>query len=73
MEEQSSPEPDSRSILDRLGVAEHPIVAADPVSFLRSLAAAGLELMKNPAGVAAANTRLAIGLAAALRATAGAP
>ena len=29
------------SVLDRLGVAEDPLVGADPVSFLRSLAAAG--------------------------------
>ena len=57
-------------MLDRLGVAEQPLAVADPVSFLRSLAAAGLALFKNPVGAAAANTRLAIGLAAALRATA---
>ncbi len=44
------------------------MVGADPVSFLRSLAAAGLALVKNPAGVAAANARLTIGVAAALRA-----
>ncbi len=59
------------SVLDRLGVAEDPRVGADPVSFLRSLAAAATGVAKNPAGAAAANARLLIGLAAAVRATAG--
>jgi polyhydroxyalkanoate synthase len=59
------------SVLDRLGVAEDPLVGADPVSFLRSLAAAATGVAKNPAGAAAANARLLIGLAAAVRATAG--
>ena len=63
-------ESEGRSVLDRLGVAEDPMTGADPVSFLRSLAAAGAALVKNPAGAAAANARLAIGLAAAVRATA---
>ena len=58
-----------RSLLDRLGIAEDPLSIADPVSFLRSLAAAGVALMKNPVGVAAANGRLAIGMAAAMKAT----
>ena len=58
----------SRSVLDRLGVAEDPLVAADPVAFLRSLVAAGGALAKNPAGAAAASGRLALGLAAAMRA-----
>jgi polyhydroxyalkanoate synthase len=57
-----------RSVLDRLGVAEDPMVSADPVALLRSLAAAGGSLAKNPAGTAAASGRLAIGLAAAVRA-----
>jgi len=57
-----------RSILDRLGVAEDPLVGADPVALLRSLVAAGGSLAKNPAGTAAAGGRLAIGLAAAARA-----
>src|SRR5450756_2984512 len=59
-----------RSVLDRLGVAEDPMVGADPVALLRSLAAAGGALVKNPAGTAAASGRLAIGLAAAMRAAA---
>ena len=66
----TDPESAARSVLDRLGIAEDPLVGADPVSFLRSLAAAGVGLVKNPAGVAAANARLAIGVAAAVRATA---
>jgi hypothetical protein len=65
------PESAGRSVFDRSDVAEDPMIDADPVSFLRSLAAAGAALVKNPAGVAAAKARLAIGLAAAVRATAG--
>ena len=61
----------SPSVLDRLGIAENPVVGADPVSFLRSLSAAAAALAKNPTGAAAANARLMIGLAAAVRATAG--
>jgi polyhydroxyalkanoate synthase subunit PhaC len=57
------------SVLDRLGIAEDPMTGADPVSFLRSLGAAATALVKNPTGVVAANTRLAIGLGAAMRAT----
>ena len=54
-----------------MGVAEDPLVGADPVSFLRSLAAAGAAVVKNPTGLAAANARLVIGSVTALRATAG--
>jgi polyhydroxyalkanoate synthase len=57
-----------RSVLDRLGVAEDPLAGADPVAFLRALVAAGGSLAKKPAGTAAASGRLAIGLAAAVRA-----
>ena len=46
------------------------MTVVDPVSFLRSLAAGGVALLKNPAGAAAAHARLAIGLAAAFRASA---
>ena len=70
MKAADSPESAGRSILDRLGIAEDPLTSADPVSFLRSLAAAGVALMKNPVGVAAANARLAIGMAAAMKSTA---
>ncbi|CAN5417760.1 class I poly(R)-hydroxyalkanoic acid synthase [soil metagenome] len=59
------------SVRDCLGVAEAPRVVPDPVSFLRSLAAAATGVAKNPEGAAAANTRLLIGLAVAVRATAG--
>jgi len=69
MTQTDNPESDERSVLDRLGVAEDPMTGADPVSFLRSLGAAGAALVKNPAGAAAANARLAIGLAAAMRTT----
>ena len=69
MKSADDPETVEPSVLDRLGIAEDPMAGADPVSFLRSLGAAAAALVKNPAGVAAANTRLAIGLAAAMRAT----
>ncbi|MDQ1536200.1 MAG: hypothetical protein QOE58_593, partial [Actinomycetota bacterium] len=57
-----------RSVLDRLGVAEDPLIGADPVAFLRALVAAGGSLAKNPSGTAAAGGRMAIGMAAAMRA-----
>ncbi|MEO8517962.1 MAG: alpha/beta fold hydrolase [Dermatophilaceae bacterium] len=66
-----SPESVGRAVLDRLGVSEDPMTGADPISLLRSLGAAGVALVKNPAGTAAANGRMAIGLAAAVRAAAG--
>jgi polyhydroxyalkanoate synthase subunit PhaC len=68
-----APRPDSggRAILDRLGVAEDPLVGADPVSFLRSLGAAVPALVRNPTAAAAASGRMAIGTAAAVRAAAG--
>jgi hypothetical protein len=47
-----------RSVLDRLGIAEDPLIGADPVAFLRSLVAAGGGLVKHPSGTAAANGRL---------------
>ncbi len=59
------------AVLDRLGIVEDPLIGADPVSFLRSLAAAATALARNPVGAAAANGRLVLGLASALRATAG--
>lgn len=59
-----------RSFLDGLDVAGDPLIGADPVSFLRSLVAAGGALARKPAGTAAANGRLAIGLVAAVRAAA---
>ena len=71
MNEVPSPESAGRAVLERLGVAEDPMTGADPVSFLRSLGAAGVALAKNPAGTVAANSRMAIGLAAAVRAAAG--
>jgi len=74
MKPESSLESASQPILQRLGIAEDPLVGVDPVSFLRSLAAAGIALVKDPgaaAGIAAANARLAIGSAAAVRASAG--
>jgi polyhydroxyalkanoate synthase len=71
MTEVPSLETVGRAVLERLGVAEDPMTGADPVSFLRSLGAAGVALAKNPSGTVAANGRMAIGLAAAVRAAAG--
>src|SRR3954454_2070670 len=59
------------AVLDRLGVAEDPLVGADPVAFLRSLTSAGLALAKNPRATGAANARLMLGLASAVRAAGG--
>lgn len=63
--------PRPAAILDRLGVIEDPLVGADPVSFLRSLAAVAPALTKHPRATAAANGRMVMGLAAAARAAAG--
>jgi polyhydroxyalkanoate synthase len=54
--------------IDSAPSLEDPMSVADPISFLRSLVAAGTALAKNPAGAAAANARLAIGLVAAAQA-----
>ena len=71
MKPAQGPQSAARAVLDSLGVAEDPMAGADPVSFLRSLGAVGAALVKNPTAAAAANARLMIGFAAALRATAG--
>jgi polyhydroxyalkanoate synthase len=70
MTQSAGPASPVRAVLDSLGVAEHPLVSVDPASFVRSLVAAGAALVKNPAGAGAANARLAIGIAAAVRAAA---
>jgi len=67
----SSPRSPGLAALDRLGVVEDPLVGADPVSFLRSLAAAAPALARHPWGAIAANARMVIGLASAVRAAAG--
>ena len=71
MKPASSPRAPGLAALDRLGVVEDPLIGADPVSFLRSLAAAAPALAKNPRGAIAANARMVVGLAAAVRAAAG--
>ena len=71
MKPAQGPQSAARAVLDSLGIAEDPMAGADPVSFLRSLGAVGAALVKNPTAAAAANARLMIGFAAALRATAG--
>jgi polyhydroxyalkanoate synthase len=71
MQEKTSPRSGRIAVLDRLGIVEDPLTGADPVSFMRSLAAAGPALVRHPREAAAANARLVLGLAAAWRATAG--
>ncbi len=63
--------PTGRAVLDRLGVSEDPLVGADPVSFVRSLVAAGGGVARHPIGAAAVNARLAIGFLSAVRAAGG--
>ncbi len=63
-----SEESRGQSVLDGVPALEDPMTVADPVSFLRSLAAAAAALAKNPAAAAAANARSAIGLVAAAQA-----
>ena len=68
----SAQNPDAAGpILDRLGAVEGPVIGADPVSLLRSLARAGVGVAKHPTGLVAANARLALGMASAVAATAG--
>lgn len=56
-----------QSLHDLLGIAEDPLVAADPVSFLRSLGTAALATTRNPSAVANAGMRFAAGTAGALQ------
>ena len=60
-----------QSLHDLLGIAEDPLVAADPVSFLRSLGSAAVATTRNPAAVANAGVRFAAGTAGALQGAAG--
>lgn len=68
---ETSPRPATRAVLDRLGVAEDPLVGADPVSFLRSLGAAAVGTAKHPSQTVAANIRMLLGTTSAVRAAAG--
>jgi polyhydroxyalkanoate synthase subunit PhaC len=58
---ESDPTSERRSLMDMLGVAEQVTASADPVSFLRALATAGLALPKHPLETSAALRRLAVG------------
>jgi poly[(R)-3-hydroxyalkanoate] polymerase subunit PhaC len=60
----------SRQVHDLIGVAEEVTVGADPAALLRDLLITGVMTLRNPAGVAAANARLAWGSLGALRAAA---
>lgn len=55
------------SVQERLGAVEGPLNSVDPVSFGRTLLGAGISLLRNPIGVISADTRWAIGAAAAGR------
>ena len=68
---EDSPRPSKLAVLDRLGVAEDPLVGADPVSFLRSLGAAAVGTAKHPTQTVAANIRMLLGTTSAVRAAAG--
>ena len=71
MQATTTPRSNGQAGMDRLVKFEDPLADADPVSFLRSLAAAASALGRNPVGTASANARMVLGLAAALRAAAG--
>ena len=60
----------SRPLLDLVGIAENVTSVADPAALVRELLAASVLTLKNPAGIIAANARLAWGSAGALRAAA---
>lgn len=51
-----------------LGIAEAPMAAMDPVSFIRSLGRAGAAASRHPWSVMSAVTRLAVGETAAVQA-----
>jgi polyhydroxyalkanoate synthase len=57
----------SSSVLDLPGIAENVAFSPDPAGLLRSLMVASGTTLRNPAGLIAANARLAWGSAAALR------
>ena len=66
----ASARPSSRPLLDLVGIAENVTSVADPAALVRELLAASVQTLKNPAGLLAANARLAWGSAGALRAAA---
>lgn len=62
--------PDSRPMQDLIGIAENVTTVADPAGLSRALLRAGVMTLRNPAGIVAANARLAWGSVGALRAAA---
>jgi polyhydroxyalkanoate synthase len=60
----------SRPLLDLVGIAENVTSVADPAALIRELLTASVLTLKSPAGILAANARLAWGSAGALRAAA---
>ena len=63
------PESERPSVLDRLGIAEDPLVGPTRCRSCARSPRPASALMKNPVAIAAANARLAMGVAAALRAS----
>ena len=60
----------SRPLLDLVGIAENVTSVADPAALIRELLTASVLTLKSPAGILAANARLAWGSAGAFRAAA---
>ena len=53
----------SRSVQDLIGIAENVTFSADPAALFRELLVAAGMMLRNPAGIIAANTRLLWGYA----------
>src|SRR6478752_3067546 len=71
MSSEALPAPSTaRPVQDLIGIAENVTFSADPAALVRELLAASVQTLKNPAGLLAANARLAWGSAGALRAAA---
>ncbi len=62
--------PSTPAVFDLIGIAEGAITSADPVAFVRSLAAAAGGVLKHPGDIVSENSRLVMRSAGALRATA---
>ena len=61
-----APARSSRPVLDLIGIAENVTSVADPAGLVRELLAAAGMTLRNPAGIIAANARLALGFCGGL-------
>src|ERR1700754_1439346 len=69
MSSEALPAPSTaRPVQDLIGIAENVTFSADPAALFRELLVAAGMMLRNPAGIIAANTRLLWGSAGALRA-----